>query len=104
MTKEIQLKQRALELATSIAVGTQHLRLELQELERRKKQIEKELESAALCETRATSYDPRSGIELRCYCCWVRNERSAFLTDIPSGNDLDLYRCSSCGLQLELDP
>jgi hypothetical protein len=45
VSKEIQLKQRALELATSIVLGTQHLKLELQAIERRKKEIEKDLAS-----------------------------------------------------------
>jgi hypothetical protein len=33
------------ELATSIVLGTQHLKLELQAIERRKKEIEKDLAS-----------------------------------------------------------
>lgn len=104
MSIEIQLKQLALQIATDITMNAKALRRDLEDINRRKLELEKKIEAAALSIKRADEYQPKMGIDYTCPQCRVRHDRSAALRPIPSTTRQDIFRCGSCGVELTLDP
>jgi hypothetical protein len=96
MDIETILLQHAADMAKSLEGGTAALQAELRALERRKIEIDAELEAAKLARQRLLEYRPRLGPDFQCPHCWVESETRSTLVPLDGATDDDVLRCNTC--------
>jgi hypothetical protein len=103
MSIEIDLGQKALEVANNIQERTLALKRELVQIKTREMHIEAQLEQAHLAHQRLFNYRPTLGPDYQCPRCWIANEKSFPLKPIPSADSSDHFRCTGCQFEFSID-
>lgn len=73
------------------------LEAELREIERRKLQVNAELEATHIARHRLVNFRPRFGADYQCPRCWVHHETRSRLESVGSDTRDDILRCRQCG-------
>jgi hypothetical protein len=79
-----------------------YLRHELAGIMARKAEIEAHLRSTTVLQERLVRFQPEIGRSLQCPRCWVDRETRSSLTEAPSMEKEDSFRCHKCGFDLSI--
>jgi hypothetical protein len=89
------LREKAEHIAKDMLRTAEALRTELRGMERRKIEIDAQLNATKVAVKRLLDFKPQVDADFQCPRCWLYDEtRSKLLTDTTSDNTL---RCSVCG-------
>ena len=98
-----ELKQVAAEIARSLGARKAGLQTELAELEARESEIEALLKAETVSPVRLSNFEPQVGGDFQCPRCWIEHEkRSVLATEFRETRHEDLFRCQTCGYELEI--
>ena len=79
-----------------------YLRHELADMTARRTEIEGHLHSTTVLQERLVRFQPEIGGSLQCPRCWVDRETRSSLTEAPSMEKEDRFRCHKCGFDLSI--
>ncbi len=103
MTPEKRLRQLASEIANRLQTQMFRLQSELDQVEKRKIELEAQLDTTRLAEKRYTDFPVTIGIDYACPQCWIEHGKRSALKAIDGGTDqFDLFRCTVCGTKISV--
>jgi len=97
-----EIRKFAAEIGRHAEQRSVFLKHELAELMTHKAEIEAHLHSATLLQERLACFQPEIGGCLQCPRCWVDRKTRSSLTEAPSTEKVDSFRCLKCGFDLSI--
>jgi hypothetical protein len=79
-----------------------YLRHEVADMTARRAEIEAHLHSTTVLQERLVRFQPEIVGSLQCPRCWVDRETRSSLTEAPSMEKEDSFRCQKCGFDLSI--
>jgi hypothetical protein len=97
------IRQMAAELGRQAEARTSHLKLLLAEVEARKGELQRQLNTARLSPERVFTFKPQIGPYFQCPSCWIESEKRSSLTPIGGSTRAeDFFRCRTCGFEITI--
>jgi hypothetical protein len=97
------LQLAARERAEGASHRASELERQIAELQFRRLQLDEQYSAADEARKRLANYEMKVGADYQCPCCWIDRGARAPLQEMPSGTDIELFRCTMCGWHMESD-
>jgi hypothetical protein len=91
----MEIRKFAAEIARHAEQRSVYLKHELADMTARRAEIEAHLHSTTVLQERLVRFQPEIGGSLQCPRCWVDRETRSSLTEAPSSEKEDSFRCQS---------
>lgn len=91
------LSKEAERIAKDLLRSASALQTELRGIEKRKIEIDAQLNATKLAAKRLLDFQPNIGNSFRCPRCWIEREASSVLDPVRDTTSGDTLRCVTCG-------